>query len=45
LTRTFQYTCPACRQQAEVTTLPSQPVNCRRCRRLLRVHARVPVHS
>jgi WD40 repeat protein len=43
VTRTFQYTCPACRQQAEVSTLPTQPVPCRRCQRLLRVHGRVPV--
>ena len=42
LARTFSYTCPACRQVVEATTLPTTPVPCPRCRRSLRVCPRVP---
>jgi hypothetical protein len=41
----YEYTCPACRQTMEVTTLPLQPVPCRKCRRSLRVNGQVPVLS
>jgi WD40 repeat protein len=43
MTRMYEYTCPACRNVAEVATLPAQPVSCPRCRRRLRVNGRVPV--
>jgi WD40 repeat protein len=43
LTRTYQYTCPVCRQSQETTTLPRQPVSCARCRRRLRVNAEQPL--
>jgi WD40 repeat protein len=33
---TFHYTCPACRQPADVTSLPSSPFPCVHCQRLLR---------
>jgi WD40 repeat protein len=38
----FQFTCPACLNVAEVVSLPSAPVSCDRCGRMLRVnrHAR-----
>jgi WD40 repeat protein len=39
---TFNYTCPACKQSVESPALPSAPVPCPRCRRSLRVNARVP---
>jgi WD40 repeat protein len=42
LTRTFSYTCPACKQSVESPTLPNEPVPCPRCQRPLRVRARVP---
>jgi WD40 repeat protein len=42
LTRTWNYTCPACRQQIETTTLPAGPVACPRCSRLLSVHGQAP---
>jgi WD40 repeat protein len=41
LTRTYQYTCPVCRQTAESSKLPSALVTCSRCRRALRVNQRV----
>jgi DNA-directed RNA polymerase subunit RPC12/RpoP len=42
-TRTYQYTCPNCRQTVESATLPSQTVSCPKCRRRLRVSARAPL--
>lgn len=42
LTRTFTYTCPACRQVVDSTTLPVHPVPCPRCRRQLRINPRTP---
>jgi hypothetical protein len=42
LERIYTYTCPACKQSVESPALPSQPVPCPRCRRSLRVNARVP---
>ncbi len=41
-TRTWNYTCPACRQHVEITKLPADSVPCPRCARLLRVHGSVP---
>jgi WD40 repeat protein len=38
--RTYQYTCPVCRQDLESATLPQRPVSCPGCRRTLRVSAR-----
>jgi DNA-directed RNA polymerase subunit RPC12/RpoP len=38
--RTLSYTCPACRQNVELNTLPEQPIRCPRCRRMVRIHAR-----
>jgi WD40 repeat protein len=43
LRRTFEFTCPACRQMMEVATLPDQPVPCPSCQRILRINAQVPV--
>jgi WD40 repeat protein len=43
LTRTWTWTCPACRQQSESTALPTQLVACPRCARYLRVHS--PQHQ
>jgi WD40 repeat protein len=43
LTRTYQFTCPACRQKVEATSLPSQPTACPKCRRRLQVHPRAPL--
>jgi WD40 repeat protein len=42
LLRTYKYTCPACRENLESSTLPTEPVPCPRCRRHLRVLSRVP---
>jgi WD40 repeat protein len=41
-TRTWNYTCPACRQSVESVKLPADPIACPRCSRLLRVHGNVP---
>jgi WD40 repeat protein len=41
-TRTWNYTCPACRHSVETTKLPIDLVPCARCSRLLRVHGGVP---
>ena len=40
--KTYSFTCPACRQSGEVQALPNAPLPCSRCRRPLRVNARVP---
>jgi WD40 repeat protein len=40
LTRTYQYRCPVCRASMETTTLPTAPVACKKCRRMLRVNSR-----
>jgi hypothetical protein len=42
-TRTYQYTCPSCRQTVEAAQLPSETVACPRCRRRLRVNPRAPL--
>jgi WD40 repeat protein len=42
-TRTYQYTCPACRQTVQAAKLPTEPVACPRCRRRLRVNPRAPL--
>jgi hypothetical protein len=41
-TRTWNYTCPACRQNVESVKLPAEAVACPRCSRMLRVHGNVP---
>jgi WD40 repeat protein len=41
-TRTWNFTCPACRQKSEISKLPADAFPCPRCSRLLRVHANVP---
>jgi hypothetical protein len=41
--RMYEYTCPACRQTMEVTTPPTAPVVCRKCRRSLRVNTHMPL--
>lgn len=43
MARLFEYTCPACRQTVESSSLPSRPVACPKCRRQLRVNGRTPV--
>jgi WD40 repeat protein len=40
LTRTYQYTCPVCREPAETTTLPTKPVSCAKCQRQLSIKTR-----
>jgi WD40 repeat protein len=42
MAKLFEYRCPACRQTVESPSLPSRPVACPKCRRQLRVNARVP---
>jgi WD40 repeat protein/DNA-directed RNA polymerase subunit RPC12/RpoP len=42
MTKTFRYTCPACRHTTESHSLPAQPIACPRCRRRLRINPRVP---
>lgn len=42
LTRTYSYTCPACRHGIEALALPAGPVPCPRCHRALRVSVRLP---
>ena len=37
----YQYTCPACRHTSEVASLPSAPIPCPSCKRLLRLNADV----
>jgi WD40 repeat protein len=41
LAPTYRFTCPACRHCVEVDTLPHQAFPCAKCRRLLRLEARV----
>ncbi len=40
--RSYHYSCPACGQNAEVASLPSELVPCTGCNRLLRINSEVP---
>lgn len=42
MVKTYSYTCPSCRQVVETAQLPTAPVPCPRCNRLLRVSSRPP---
>jgi WD40 repeat protein/ribosomal protein S27E len=37
----YQYTCPACRHTQDIASLPSKPISCPTCRRLLTVGSEV----
>ena len=42
LTRTWHYRCPACRKEAEASSLPTKPFPCPHCHRQLRVNPAAP---